>query len=130
MTLNRRQETLCETSRWDFSDLRAVFLSCTLKRSPERSHTEGLMALSRAILEKNGVSTELIRVVDHDVASGVWPDLPEPCQAVARVRWVRDLAQGSEIPCGMGLEFMELDGGVRSRIETFIAHREPIFYED
>jgi multimeric flavodoxin WrbA len=77
MTLNRRQETLCETSRWDFSDLRAVFLSCTLKRSPERSHTEGLMALSRAILEKNGVSTELIRVVDHDVASGVWPDMTE-----------------------------------------------------
>jgi multimeric flavodoxin WrbA len=35
------------------------------------------MALSRAILEKNGVSTELIRVVDHDVASGVWPDMTE-----------------------------------------------------
>jgi multimeric flavodoxin WrbA len=77
MTLNRRQETLCETSRWDFSDLHAVFLSCTLKRSPERSHTEGLMALSRAILEKNGVSTDLIRVVDHDVATGVWPDMTE-----------------------------------------------------
>jgi multimeric flavodoxin WrbA len=35
------------------------------------------MALSRAILEKNGVSTDLIRVVDHDVATGVWPDMTE-----------------------------------------------------
>jgi len=77
MTLSPRQASLCDTSRWDFSDLRAVFLSCTLKRSPERSHTEGLMALSRAILEKNGVATDLYRVVDHDVAFGVWPDMTE-----------------------------------------------------
>ena len=30
----------------DFSDLRAVFLNGTLKRSPEPSHTEGLIAIS------------------------------------------------------------------------------------
>jgi hypothetical protein len=26
---------LCEGSRWDFSDLSAVYINCTLKRSPE-----------------------------------------------------------------------------------------------
>jgi multimeric flavodoxin WrbA len=77
MTLSQKQEQLCESSRWDFSDLRALFLNCTLKKSPERSHTEGLIAISRAILEKNGVATAVIRPVDHDLAFGVWPDMTE-----------------------------------------------------
>ncbi len=46
--LSERQERLCTESRWDFSDLSAIFLNCTLKRSPERSHTEGLIRVSRA----------------------------------------------------------------------------------
>ncbi len=53
MALNEQQERMCAESRWDFSDLRALFLNCTLKRSPERSHTEGLIDISKAILEKN-----------------------------------------------------------------------------
>jgi hypothetical protein len=28
-------------AEWDFSDPRATFINCTLKRSPEPSHTEG-----------------------------------------------------------------------------------------
>jgi multimeric flavodoxin WrbA len=77
MQLNDRQEKLCDGSRWDFSDLRAVFLNTTLKRSPEQSHTEGLMDLSRTIMARNGVDTEMIRIVDHEVATGVWPDMTE-----------------------------------------------------
>src|ERR671917_2905146 len=60
---------------WNFSDLRALFLNCTLKRSPELSHTEGLVNLSRAIMEKHGVSVEELRPVDYDIAYGVWPDM-------------------------------------------------------
>lgn len=40
-TLSPMQDELCRQSRWDFSDLRAVFINCTLKRSPEQSHTRG-----------------------------------------------------------------------------------------
>ncbi len=75
--LTERQEKLCAEHPWDFSALRAVFFNCTLKRSPERSHTEGLMRVSKAILEKNNVDVELIRLIDHDVASGVYPDMTE-----------------------------------------------------
>ena len=75
--LNERQERLCTESRWDFSDLSALFLNCTLKRSPELSHTEGLISISRAILEKNGVPVELLRPVDFEIASGVYPDMRE-----------------------------------------------------
>jgi multimeric flavodoxin WrbA len=65
------------SSRWDFSSLNALFLNCTLKRSPELSHTEGLVRISRQIMEKNGVSVEELRPVDYDIAPGVWPDMRE-----------------------------------------------------
>ena len=77
MALSEKQEKLCTDSRWDFSDLSALFLNCTLKRSPEQSHTEGLIHISRSIMEKNGMATELIRPVDHELAFGVWPDMRE-----------------------------------------------------
>jgi multimeric flavodoxin WrbA len=57
--------------------LRAVYLNTTLKRSPEVSNTSGLIELSRAILEKNGVTTTVIRAIDHDIATGVYPDMRE-----------------------------------------------------
>jgi multimeric flavodoxin WrbA len=75
--LNDTQRRWCEESRWDFSDLRALFLNCTLKKTPELSHTEGLIEVSKAILEANGVSVEVLRPVDHDVAFGVYPDMTE-----------------------------------------------------
>ena len=77
MVLNEQQEQLCKDSRWDFSDLRALFLNCTLKKSPEMSHTQGLIDISKAIMEKNGVSVECIRPIDLDIAIGVWPDMTE-----------------------------------------------------
>ena len=75
--LNDLQEQWCAESAWDFSNLQALFLNCTLKRSPEISHTDGLVRISRAILEKNGVAVDEIRAVDHDIAYGVWLDMSE-----------------------------------------------------
>ena len=75
--LNSKQEKWCSESRWDFSDLKALFLNCTLKRSPELSHTSGLIRISRAILEKNGVAVAALRPVDYRIATGVYPDMKE-----------------------------------------------------
>lgn len=61
----------------DFSDLSAVFVNTTLKRSPEVSNTEGLIDISRTIMEANGVSTEVIRAADHQIAWGVYPDMTD-----------------------------------------------------
>ena len=85
MPLNAKQLEQCESSRWDFSDLSALFLNCTLKRSPELSHTEGLIDISRAIMEKNGVSVEVLRPVDLDIAYGVYPDMKQ--RGLARDDW-------------------------------------------
>lgn len=77
MTLNKQQLEMCESSMWDFSDLKALFLNCTLKRTPELSHGEGLINISRAIMQNVGLSTEVIRPVDHRIAYGVYPDMTE-----------------------------------------------------
>jgi multimeric flavodoxin WrbA len=57
--------------------LKALYINCTLKRSPERSHTQGLIDRSSHIMARNGVTVEVIRAVDHDIATGVWPDMTE-----------------------------------------------------
>jgi multimeric flavodoxin WrbA len=62
---------------FDFSGLKALFFNCTLTRSPEPSHTEYLLNNSKAIMEKQGVSTTVIRAIDHDIATGVYPDMRE-----------------------------------------------------
>lgn len=55
--------------------LRALYVNGTLKPSPERSHTQGLMDRSIAILERLGVEVDVLRAVDHDLAPGVQPDM-------------------------------------------------------
>ena len=61
----------------ELSDLRALFVNCTLKRSPERSNTQGLVDLSAEIMRANGVAVDELRAVDHEIAPGVWPDMTE-----------------------------------------------------
>ncbi|HWM29007.1 MAG TPA: flavodoxin family protein [Woeseiaceae bacterium] len=62
-------------ARAEYKDLRALFINCTLKRSPEASHTETLMNVSRKIMEGQGVSVRNVRAVDHELAPGVQPDM-------------------------------------------------------
>ncbi len=75
--LTEQQEKLCDESTTDFSDLSAFFINCTLKKSPEVSHTQGLMDISMEIMRRNGVAVDGIRAIDHDIATGVWPDMTE-----------------------------------------------------
>ena len=60
-----------------FNDLNALFFNCTLKPSPELSNTRGLIDVSAGIMRKQGVRVETIRAIDHDIATGVWPDMTE-----------------------------------------------------
>ncbi|MFF8974695.1 flavodoxin family protein [Streptomyces sp. NPDC014995] len=60
-----------------YDDLRALIFNCTLKRSPEPSNTQGLIDRSVRIMEAQGVQVDVVRAVDHDIATGVWPDMTE-----------------------------------------------------
>ena len=61
----------------DFSGLRAMYLNCTLKKSPEPSHTQGLIDASAAIMRKHGIHVDMLRAVDEPIATGVYPDMRE-----------------------------------------------------
>lgn len=64
-------------SKPTFTNLRALYFNCTLTKSPGLSHTERLIKLSQSIMNKQGVKTEVIRAIDHDIATGTWPDMRE-----------------------------------------------------
>jgi hypothetical protein len=55
---------------WEFSDLSALYINRTLKRSPAVSNTQARADLSIAVMERHGVSVEPIRAVDHEIATG------------------------------------------------------------
>ena len=51
--------------------MRAVCLNCTLKPSPEPSSTASLAGVVLAALREQGVETDEIRLVDHQIDPGV-----------------------------------------------------------
>ncbi|MFD1812694.1 flavodoxin family protein [Rhodococcus gannanensis] len=63
--------------RPDFTGLLAMYVNCTLKRSPEQSNTQGLIDRSVELMREHGVAVDQIRAVDHDIAPGVYPDMTE-----------------------------------------------------
>ena len=63
--------------KYDFDGLSALFINCTLKKSPRTSHTRGLIDVSKHIMEKHNVDVEVIRAVDYDIATGVYPDMTD-----------------------------------------------------
>lgn len=83
--LTKQQIETCEKNPFVFSGLRALFLNCTLKPTPQMSHTQGLIDISQAIMEKNGVEVEVLRPVDFQIAYGVYPDMTE--QGWERDNW-------------------------------------------
>jgi multimeric flavodoxin WrbA len=60
-----------------YTDLRAVVFNGTLKRSPERSHTDGLLDIAKGLMERVGVRVDEVRSADHEIPPGVWPDMTE-----------------------------------------------------
>jgi multimeric flavodoxin WrbA len=71
-------------------NLKAVILNCTLKRSPEVSNTRALIDKAVTLFHEQGVETEVIRVVDHNIRFGVssdegegdeWPEILKKIKA-------------------------------------------------
>lgn len=64
-----------ERAPGDHSDLRAVYVNGTLKRSPKMSHTDGLIAVSTRVMRARGVHVDVIRTADHVIPPGMQPDM-------------------------------------------------------
>ena len=69
-----------------------MYINCTLKRSPEVSNTQGLADRSIAVMRRVGVSVDVFRAVDLEIATGVWPDMTEHGWEVDEWPAIRELA--------------------------------------
>jgi len=67
----------CDAAPARYDDLRAVIFNGTLKRSPEQSHSDGLLSIPRRIMSRLGVRVDEVRTADHTIPSGVHPDMRE-----------------------------------------------------
>lgn len=105
-----------------FRDLRAVVVNTTLKRS-ELSHTQGLLDRSIALMRANGATVDTVRLVDHDVAPGVEPDMRESgWQADAwPTLWPR-IAGADILIIGSPIWLGEQSSVTRRLIERLYAH--------
>ena len=54
--------------------MKALILNCTLKASPAQSSTEALARVVMTELEKGGVETEIVRLVDLNIKPGIRTD--------------------------------------------------------
>ena len=68
-----------------YSDINVLFFNTTLKKSPAISNTDGIIERSRELFEKQGAQVEVIRGIDHDIATGVQPDMTK--EGWARDEW-------------------------------------------
>ena len=57
--------------------MKALFLNCTLKPSPEMSNTQALIDRCAGFMDRQGVETETVRIADEHVGTGISSDLGE-----------------------------------------------------
>jgi multimeric flavodoxin WrbA len=120
-----------------YDDLTVLFLNCTLKRSPELSHTQALADRSIALLEKQGATVDSLRLVDFEIAPGVQPDMREhgwDADAWPDVIWPKVL-DADILLVGTSIQLGEPTSVARRLIERLYAPRpdknekgQPIFY--
>jgi multimeric flavodoxin WrbA len=61
-------------SKPDFSDLRAIFINCSIKKDKSGSHTQRLMDRAAGIMMAEDVQVEHIYALDHTIAFGMIKD--------------------------------------------------------
>jgi multimeric flavodoxin WrbA len=103
-------------------ELNALFLNCTLKKSPQESNTEALIELVRGHFDELDVESEVIRPVDYNIPFGVVSDMGEGDE------WPRILEKikaADILVVGMSIWF-----GVRSSVAQLVIERLDGTYEE
>jgi multimeric flavodoxin WrbA len=94
---------------------KALFLNCTLKRSPEVSNTQALVDKVAALLAKLDVESETVRVTDYKLPFGVSSDEGDGDE------WPTILARVKE--CDILVLAMPIWFGVRSSVAQLVMER-------
>lgn len=64
----------------DFSDLKALFINCSIKKDKTKSHTQVLMNKTAKIMQAQGVNVEHVYALDYSIAFGMIKDGKEDGQ--------------------------------------------------
>ena len=102
--------------------LSALGLNCTLKKSPERSHTGALMNRVLELMVEHGVEAEILRPVDYAIKFGVSSDEGEGDEWPQVLEKVKS---ADIILMGMSIWF-----GVRSSVAQMVIERLDGTYEE
>jgi uncharacterized protein (TIGR02266 family) len=77
------------------------------------------------------IATHQLKPVGERIEFSVHlPGAEEPIRGAGVVRWVRVYSEASNVPPGMGIRFDPLGPAAVQAIETFLAQREPLFYDE
>lgn len=55
--------------------------------------------------------------------------LPGVVRGIGEVRWIRAAEEGSDLPAGLGIQFLELESGGDERIAAFLERRRPMLMD-
>src|SRR5258708_33271108 len=69
------------------------------------------------------------RLGEHLASASRLPDDDTPIRAVVEVRWMREPNTEASVPPGVGAAFVDVTDEDRERIEHFVRHRKPLFFE-
>ncbi|HEY1645476.1 MAG TPA: flavodoxin family protein [Candidatus Saccharimonadales bacterium] len=65
---------MTSTLQSEFSDLKALFINCSIKKDKTKSHTQLLIDKAAKIMELQGVKVEQVYALDFDIATGMIKD--------------------------------------------------------
>jgi multimeric flavodoxin WrbA len=102
--------------------LKVLFLNCTLKKSPRVSNTRALIDKAAKLYEREGLETEVVRVVDHNVSFGISSDEGEGDE------WPRILEKIKE--CDILIIGSPIWFGVRSSVCQLVFERLDGTYDE
>jgi len=76
------------------------------------------------------IATHKLRPVGSKIELTV--NLPDGAQvrALGEVRWIRVFNETSDTPPGMGVRFLDVSDDAVSSIDSFLARRDPLFFDD
>jgi|WetSurMetagenome_2_1015567.scaffolds.fasta_scaffold361234_2 uncharacterized protein (TIGR02266 family) len=77
------------------------------------------------------IATHMLKAVGDVLEIAVHlPNSDAIVKGVGEVRWIREYSERSNVPPGMGVRFTQLESGCQEMIESFLASREPMFFDD
>lgn len=77
------------------------------------------------------IATHQLKPVGERIEFSVHlPGTDEPIRGSGEVRWVRVYSEASNVPPGMGIKFDQIAPEAVSAIQSFLAQREPLFYDE